>query len=569
MSRFALTLGLALAIPNTASACGGFFCNPNEPVDQAGEDILFAVDTEAETVTVHVQIQYQGPAEEFAWVVPVPAVPEIELSTDALFDALRTRQATFNLDYVTDGVCESSWGGTTAGTTTGSSTGTSSWTSSSSPGGSYAPGVTIVSTDKVGPYETVVLAATDSAALTDWLLDNGYDLPPGIEPLLEPYVASGSNFVALKLAKSADDGDLAPLAMTFPGSAASIPIQLTSIAATPDMRLRVYVLGDERSVPENYLHVQMNPAAIDWWSWWENNWEDAVSLAADEAGGHAFATDFSGDPSPLVGLVFAQSWDDIDFAGSANAYDFMNLVVGSGLPADDLLLSVLEGHFDTGDSGVSVTSLANCPSCYQSHMQGMAFDSVAAADAMEEFILGPRRSADALFADYPVLTRMTSSVSPEEMTIDPMFVFNPDMGPVDFLRSATETTLCNPSLVSDDAVRELQLPDGRTIMLPPRNDMNTSDFEYLDTVAMLTVPSAAVIEKTSASGEPEVLVDNRPGLTGEADDHNRTFPYDQETGQGYDELSADPKGCACSTSGPVPAGLLSLMCGVLALRRRD
>ena len=47
MSRFALTLGLALAIPNTASACGGFFCNPNEPVDQAGEDILFAVDTEA------------------------------------------------------------------------------------------------------------------------------------------------------------------------------------------------------------------------------------------------------------------------------------------------------------------------------------------------------------------------------------------------------------------------------------------------------------------------------------------------------------------------------------------
>jgi MYXO-CTERM domain-containing protein len=560
MNRIAFTLGLALALPNTASACGGFFCNPDEPVDQAGEDILFAVDPANETVTVHVQIQYQGPAEEFAWVVPVPAAPEIDLSTDALFDALRSRGATFNMNYTTDGVCAyDGWSGSSTGSST-SSASSGAWDYSS---GAYAPaGVTIVSTGRVGPYETVVLAATDSVALTQWLIDNGYDLPPGIEPLLASYVSTESNFVALKLAKSADDGDLAPLSMTYPGTVATIPIQLTSIAATPDMRLRVYVLGDERAVPENYLHVQMNPAAVDWWSWWDNRWEEAVSLAADEAGGQAFATDFSGDPSSLVGTIFATSWDNIDFAGAADAYDFMNLVVGSGLPADDLLLSVLEAHYDMGESVVTVTDLANCPSCYSSQMQNMEFDVLAAADSIEVFILEPRRAADALFADYPVLTRMTSSVSPEEMTIDPVFVFNPDMPAVNSIREATETLLCAPGINSADAARELYLPDGRRVMLPPRSHMNLSDFEYLDQVAQLTLPAAAVIEKTSASGEPEILVDNRPSLTGDANDHNLIFPYDELSGQ-------SASGCGCATGGGAPVGVFGLMLGALALRRRD
>ena len=69
-----LTLLLAsMSLVPAANACGGFFCGPTDPIDQAGENILFAVDKAAGEVTVHVQIQYEGPAEEFAWILPAPA----------------------------------------------------------------------------------------------------------------------------------------------------------------------------------------------------------------------------------------------------------------------------------------------------------------------------------------------------------------------------------------------------------------------------------------------------------------------------------------------------------------
>ena len=58
----------------TASACGGFFCN-QQPVTQTGEQIIFAVDEVNDTVQVDVQISYQGLAEDFAWLLPLPEAP--------------------------------------------------------------------------------------------------------------------------------------------------------------------------------------------------------------------------------------------------------------------------------------------------------------------------------------------------------------------------------------------------------------------------------------------------------------------------------------------------------------
>ena len=101
----------SLALAPTAQACGGLFCDgPTNPVDQAGENILFAVDEEAEQITVHVQIQYEGAAEEFAWILPTPALPELQLGTDALFTALGNTRARFGLNAPTGGVAEMSTG---------------------------------------------------------------------------------------------------------------------------------------------------------------------------------------------------------------------------------------------------------------------------------------------------------------------------------------------------------------------------------------------------------------------------------------------------------------------------
>ena len=93
-----LVAAAALALPSVANACGGFFCNPNQPVDQKGEEILFAVDAERNTVEMHVKIEYEGAAEDFAWVLPSPADPKLSIGTDAVFPVLSTLRARFSLN---------------------------------------------------------------------------------------------------------------------------------------------------------------------------------------------------------------------------------------------------------------------------------------------------------------------------------------------------------------------------------------------------------------------------------------------------------------------------------------
>ncbi len=91
MHRIPLALSLTL-IPSPALACGGMFCDAVQPVDQSAERIVFAWAEDDEcpdgVITVEVQISYTGDADDFAWVVPVPEIPDLFVSNDALFTVL-------------------------------------------------------------------------------------------------------------------------------------------------------------------------------------------------------------------------------------------------------------------------------------------------------------------------------------------------------------------------------------------------------------------------------------------------------------------------------------------------
>ena len=63
-------LAAVVVSPRAAEACGGFFCS-NVPVDQSGEHLLFGIEDDG-TVVAQIQIQYEGAAEDFAWVLPLP-----------------------------------------------------------------------------------------------------------------------------------------------------------------------------------------------------------------------------------------------------------------------------------------------------------------------------------------------------------------------------------------------------------------------------------------------------------------------------------------------------------------
>ena len=81
------------AAPSEARACGGTFCDAGPqamPVDQTGENILFVID--GQHVEAHIQIQYDPDtdADQFAWVIPLQALPQFSVGSEPLFQNLLT-----------------------------------------------------------------------------------------------------------------------------------------------------------------------------------------------------------------------------------------------------------------------------------------------------------------------------------------------------------------------------------------------------------------------------------------------------------------------------------------------
>src|SRR3954451_17819963 len=88
LAMLALT-SVSTSFTRTADACGGTFCDrgPNAmPVDQKGENILYVM--EPGQIEAHIQIQYKGEAARFAWVLPMPALPDVQIGSLSLFTGL-------------------------------------------------------------------------------------------------------------------------------------------------------------------------------------------------------------------------------------------------------------------------------------------------------------------------------------------------------------------------------------------------------------------------------------------------------------------------------------------------
>jgi hypothetical protein len=89
------TAGSIGLFPSLAGACGGFFCNNLDPVVQTAERVLFRVE-ESGKITTIVEVQYQGPPSNFAWVIPVPESIDLDTVTVApagIFDELEAATA--------------------------------------------------------------------------------------------------------------------------------------------------------------------------------------------------------------------------------------------------------------------------------------------------------------------------------------------------------------------------------------------------------------------------------------------------------------------------------------------
>jgi hypothetical protein len=558
----ALIALLGLTSVKPAAACGGFFCSQQGAVNQAAEGVVFS-DNGDGTITAVIEIQYQGPAELFSWLLPIGSVPgadDVKVSSNQAFTRLRAATAPqYQLIRRVEGTCRTEPQESTADGSGGRSGG---FAGAGGTGSGPSSPVTVEAAGVAGAFEWTVISvdasATDPATpATEWLVQNGYDVPAGSQALLGPYLADGMYLLALRLTKGADTGAVRPIEITYAADAAMIPLKLTAVAATPDMGVLTWLLSDARAVPYNYNALELNEARINWFSP-QSNYAQVVIDAADEAGGQGFVTEFAAPTNQLGSGVIWSADDEEGWARLPNRTPSRAVELLTRLDSVYRGWSGLTEVFRQNiqlPEGVTFEEFAACVTCYA---ENVSFDSTALVDAVDAEVIAPMRRAQALIDRAPYVTRLYTTLSAAEMTVDPVFLFNPDLGTVSNVHTADWVIECNGDVFESEARWRIELQQGTTIRGA------SSDRTWPD--ALGAQPANVRVLALSTSGAGEVIADNRALINAAADDYNAAFPAaSSDSGSGL--CAASPG----SSSGAGP-GLLalaaSLLGGVALLRRR-
>ncbi len=533
---FGALVAVGLLSAPRAEACGGFFCSQT-PIDQAGERIVFGVN--GSSIEAHVQIQYQGEAKKFAWVVPVQAKPTLSVGSAQLFTYLdQMTQPRFQLQW--DQSCQPLF---PPGTVFGPAP------QEDSAGGGADGGVVVVSREDVGPYDAATLTAEDAVALREWLTTNGYDIPDAAAEALTPYVGNGYYFVALKLQQDKDVGDLRPIVLKSDSNRPCVPIRLTAIAARPDMPIIAYVLAQKRAIPMNYRHVLINPTRVDWLGG-GRNYPMVATAAVDEAGGRAFLTEFAGSSTPFAqGFKqnFGRNYNTAALSAISHPVDFTQQMLYQGFLGDTTVQSLLRKYIPMPASlvsqGVPEAQFYNFMWSYRSAIDAdpgrPVFDAQGFAQALEKQVVEPLKGAIALLDAHPYLTRLYTTMSAEEMTVDPDFDFNSDAPDVSNVFTAKAHYESCQQDFSQRQVR-IELPDGRFFFTKFNQPVTQG-------------PNAERVEQYSDVGAPMLIQDNGPAILG----------IIQNLGGGI-----ATQGCGCGATDAGSVALLTLVFGAWSLRRR-
>jgi MYXO-CTERM domain-containing protein len=559
-----LALALPLLTPSTVEACGGTFCDAGPtamPVDQTGENILFHIGDNSVEAHIQIQIDPETPAEAFAWVIPVSALPEFEVGSQLLFDNMLNGSVPIYGRSFTSDQCAAPMD--TNANTTALSTGGEFSDDAGGDGDGDPSGPNVVLEATVGAFEIAVLDGGTIEGVMTWLGDNGYQQDPAAEPILASYLEQDFLFVALKLGVEAGVEDVHPIVIRYSGVEPCVPIRLTAIAASDDMDIRTFFLGDARVVPVNYRHVLVNPLKIDWLSDGAN-YKEVISMAVDaqEADGNAFVTEYAGtsevvrtdnlynagwDPSVYAALVDSPV-GVIEELGTDNLYNCdteFELICYGLHPLTESILA----EYVPVPVGLSAFEFYSNLAANAAQIDLTAWDAVAFSAALDERIFKPGQRATQLLADNPYLTRMYTTISPSEMNADPIFRSNSTLPDVDNNRQSVQRTLCDGSTL-------ITLPDGREIYFPAEEPLTWPQFQE-------EMPwDEDIDQENMADNAPLInLVDNTDKIDALLEDFNKQ--------RGYGDI---PTGnCNCTVqqggaAGSIAFGFMAL--GLLGLVRR-
>jgi hypothetical protein len=233
-----------------------------------------------DTQEMVVRVRVQGAPESFAWILPLPSAPldppqEFE-DGDTLFAYL----------YEGSGPewneAEDAFSWSCAGAKAGDAGGEGS-----------EPSVKLLGTAMVGNFKVDTLAAAKAQDLSDWLEQNGYQVPSQFAAMAQPYVDEKWVFLAMKLAseEKTDDRRLQVLHLKWAGTEPVFPMRLTAgNAAAGGTEVHLMVFSSHRMDVEGLDTRYAGKYPDEFWETWYTD----ISELDDEGAEQQFLQSLDG-----------------------------------------------------------------------------------------------------------------------------------------------------------------------------------------------------------------------------------------------------------------------------------
>ncbi|MDI1448523.1 DUF2330 domain-containing protein [Polyangium sp. 6x1] len=286
-----LLRALALSLPfllapalyaTDSDACGGCFISQQETTQVTGHRMVLSISNDR--TTLWDQITYAGDPSSFAWLLPIKGQVDVGLSSDAVFGALEQATQVSVLSPSINCLPSGCVGAPNAG---GDGAGGS---------GGAGGGVEVIAEEVVGPYATVQLSSQDPSALANWLLTNGYNIPPDIKPIVDAYVSEGFDFLALKLVPGQGIDSMRPVRVTSPGAVPVLPLRMVAAGTGAITPITLWVLAEGRYEPTNFPSFKIKAPDLVWnWDTQSSNYKDLKQKSFDASGGKAWLVE-AGEP---------------------------------------------------------------------------------------------------------------------------------------------------------------------------------------------------------------------------------------------------------------------------------
>ena len=281
-----------------AFADGAFFALLEYDIFQPSQKAIILYENNREDLIL--AVKYEGNADEFAWVIPVPNYPDIDVSDPDLF---------WELSGITTADLPARIGCARFIPLP------------------LSPMVQVLERTIIGPYDVAILSAQDPTALVDWLNSNGYSFPEEGEKILDDYITKEWYFVATRIntgeeATGLEVGTIEPLKLSFESDEIIYPLRITSLSSKASEVL-LYVFADQKVVPREYQFLSLNvPVQV-------------LSLERKE---NVFYLEF-GEEIRLQDL-WVENW---------LAYESLHELLSTSLRGDEYYLTKLRAEITSGD----------------------------------------------------------------------------------------------------------------------------------------------------------------------------------------------------------------------------